>query len=341
MKDVEVPIVAIYLNRACPRGCPQCGISKQFKPRLSAEDWKRAFTICRDYYNTKFFLVLGIEPLLLGQDLVDIVDFWTKNDFFYALYSTSPKKLFEKWRQPLLDVGCNNWSCGIDAVPDVMPIRDSIVRSKVEDGISGMQWMGERGAQTFFVTTMTNDNLDYIPEIVTWCQNNLPRTMGCVNPLEFQDELHDETFDFFSKKSEIPELIIPKDRFEDVRNMSIQLEKIAYTKGYYIQNSIRHIRDIPYFYDTLNRRCNSIVGMGIDCDGSFRRCGYNKGVNIANYTVWDVPDQSEKIYDIWKRDALSCVGCHWSWVYSLEEQFNAVEYQSDFYTNRWKFEEGL
>jgi len=323
--------VAIYLNRNCVHNCPQCNIADGSRPPLPANKWAEVFDIFKDHYGTEFFLILGTEPLLLRDDLLVVLKEMTKRGLFYGFYSTSPPALFDKYKEALLDVGLNNYSCGIDGIADLMPVSD-IVKRKADWGIRGMQWMGERGVQTLALTTLTNENLSYVPQIMKWCQDNIPKCISCVNPVEWA---HDPTFDFFPPKDKMMDLVIPDDRKAEVEKMAEEVRKLCTVPGYYIQNTFRNLDMYPFQYNRLTYRCNGIIGLAVDCDGTLRRCGYNRGTEIAKYKVWDIPGRDKEIYDIWYEDALGCRGCFWSWTQSLEENFLSLIYGSSYYKNRW------
>lgn len=325
---MNIDTMAIYLNRDCPRKCPQCGISDKSKKPMSFEQWKDVFQICREYYGTKFFLVLGVEPLLLGEDFVKIVKWWNDNGFFYGLYSTSPKNLFDKYKHKLLDVGVNNWSCGIDAMPG---FPDSMTLKKSLDGMAGMKWMDKHGVQCFTVTTMTNINLSYVPDIIDWCHKEIPNSMNCFNPVEWKK---DDTFDFFTDKNFIEDLIIPDSRKWEVEFACEKIRRMSYTPGWQLQVSDSFLTKLPYHYQELDYICYGKVGMGIDVDGSIRRCGYNKGK--INYKIWDVPDKATEVYNAWEKDVVTCDGCFWNYIFVLQDDYESLIPMSNFYKKRWR-----
>ena len=328
MKNLtKIDTVAVYLNRDCPRKCPQCGISDSSKKSLGFEEWKDVFQIINDSYGTKFFLVLGVEPLLLGEDFVKLVKWWNDNSYFYGLYSTSPKNLFDKYKYKLLDAGVNNWSCGIDSMPG---FPKDMTLKKTLDGMSGMKWMDSHGVQCVTVTTMTNYNLSYVSEIIRWCHEELPNSLNCFNPIEWSQ---DETYDFFSSSESISNLLIPSSRKWEVKLVCEQVRKFCYIMGWQIQNVESFLTLLPDYFDKLNYPCHGSVGMGIDADGSIRRCGYNKG--RLTYSIWDVPKKADDIYTSWKKDVESCTGCFWNYIFMLEEDYESVIPMSKFFKKRW------
>lgn len=327
--------IALLLNRKCVHQCPQCNLIKDSHRRseLSVGQWKDVFSILGTFYNVKFYLVLGTEPLLLREKLVEIVRFWTKNKIFYGLYSTSPQPLFDEYKHKLLDVGLNNWSCGIDGLPGFD--NPEHVDVKVEDGLKGLIWMAEQGVQTMSVVTLNRSNLSYAAAILESCQENIKGGMACLNPIEWQ---HDETFDFFAKKENITDLLVPESARAEVWKLAQKIKAMAKRPGYKIQNCDRNLDIFHLVYDKLNYRCNGTVGMGVDTDGTLRRCGYCKGDAISKLSVWDIPKDPEYVYEIWYRDVLSCKGCFWSWVQGLEETYGVVLPDSEFYKKRWRKE---
>jgi len=322
--------VAIFLNRACPRHCIQCGISDNSVKPLSLDKWKEAFTILKETFKTKFFLVLGTEPLLMKDDLIELVRWYNDNDLFYGFYSTSPQPLFDQYKQRLLDVGLNNWSCGIDYLPEMVG-ADLITEKKVWEGYKGLQWMAERGVQTFTVTTVNNINLDLVPTIIETIQETIPGAISCLNPIEWK---HDEAFDFFSEKEKMKELVILPERHENVIRMVEEVLKLTRRKGYQIQNPDSHLLDFARYYYTLDYRCWGKVGIAIDCDGRFRLCGYNRGSLVREFYVWDLPKRRDEIEMCWRADAMNCKGCHWSYIHVLQDDFNALIPRSTYYQER-------
>jgi MoaA/NifB/PqqE/SkfB family radical SAM enzyme len=305
--NLELNSVAVFLNRDCVHNCPQCSLIRPGE-RLSVDKWKEIFDIFGTYYGVTFYLVLGTEPLLLKDDLVKIIKFWNDNKIFYGLYSTSPQPFFDDYKYKLLDVGLNNWSCGIDGLPG--HDNPDHVDKKISNGLDGLIWMSKQGVQTMSVVTLSNKNLSYADKIIEYCQENIKDGMACLNPIEWR---HNDTFDFFSTKEEIEDLVIPSSKWEEDRNLDIY-----------------HL-----LYDKLNYRCNGAVGMGVDVDGRLRRCGYNKGREISKYTVWDIPKDPEGVYNTWLRDVYSCEGCFWSWVQGLEESKQIMIAKSNWYISRW------
>lgn len=323
--------IALLLNRKCVHHCPQCNLIKEPRKELLVNEWKSIFDILGTHYNVKFYLVLGTEPLLMRDKLVDIVDFWTKNEIFYGLYSTSPQPLFNQYKDKLLEAGLNNWSCGIDGLFGYD--NPAHVNAKVFNGMAGLQWMADQGVQTMTVVTLNRSNLSYADKIIEWCQENIKGGMACLNPIEWQ---HDDTFDFFAKKEDMGDLIVTEQFRPEVKGLAQRIKAMAKRPGYQIQNSDKNLDIFHLVYDKLNYRCNGVVGMGVDTDGTLRRCGYCRGDEISKYSVWDIPEDPEFIYEVWYRDVLSCKGCFWSWVQGLEETYGVVIPDSEFYKKRWE-----
>ena len=107
----------IYLTRKCPMHCKYCAIrNSQLQEReLTVSEWKEAFDIFKSL-DCKFNLILGNETMMLGDGLVDIVKHLSETETNYALYSTSPTKLYNKLKEPLIKAGLKNLSSGFDSL---------------------------------------------------------------------------------------------------------------------------------------------------------------------------------------------------------------------------------
>lgn len=324
--------VSVFLNRSCPRNCPQCGLTQEKKKHLSIDEWIQTFQILNEELGVRFFLILGTEPLLFGDDLVKLIKWFTKNNLFYAFYSTSPPALFKKYREKLIDAGLTNWACGIDTLPG-KGWTDAITEKKTQEGIEGLIWMGERGLQTWTLTTVTNQNLQHVPEIVEWCQLNIPNVLSCVNPVEWR---HNDSFDFFARKEDMADMVIPAERHEEVIQMAEELFVLTRRPGFQIQNPDSYLLNYPRFYNTLNYVCNGVVGFGVDCDGSLRLCGYSKGAHTPKYFVKDLQTKKDEILMGGYEDAHNCLGCHWSYVSALQETYESLIPGTAYYTERHK-----
>jgi MoaA/NifB/PqqE/SkfB family radical SAM enzyme len=327
--------ISVFLNRDCPRNCLQCGIADHTKKPMSPTEWIEAFSIMKEAFQAKFFLFLGTEPLLFRDGILDMIRWLGREELFYGFYSTSPEPLFSQYREKLLEAGLNNWACGIDVIPGMFK-SDPITEAKAKDGLRGLLWMAERGVQTMIINTVSDVNLDYIPDIIEYCQEHIPGCLNCLNPVEWR---HDDRYDFFSKKEHMKNLVIPPEREPNVIRMVERVLQLTRRPGYQIQNLDRFLLEYKDHYSKLDYRCGGRIGPGVDCDGSMRLCGYCKGSRCPTWNVKDLrtPEKVEAFLRDWDLDVKDCIGCFWSYIYTLEDgYFEALTPRSKFYQERHK-----
>lgn len=326
--SVQFNTFTVFLNRDCPRNCPQCSISDGSRKAMSLEEWKRAFLLLKEKLGVKFFLILGTEPLLMKYDLVSLIGWFHNNKIVYGFYSTSPEPLFSRFKTQLVQAGLENWSCGIDMIPGMFA-KDPMMEKKAVEGLMGLSWMAHQGVQTLANTTITNANLDHIPDIIRYCQETIPGVVHTINPVEWR---HSEFFDFFSRKEDMEHILIPSERRCDVERMITRVLKMTREPGIRISNTDRHLLDIPKYFDRLDYNCRGKAGPSLDCDGTLRACGYYRGVSSPAYTVWDLAgDVHARAFKLaWRSDVANCTGCHWTFPYSMEE-FDAVLFRPGFF----------
>jgi len=331
---VKFEALTVFLNRDCPRGCLQCGLSDGSKRPLSIEKWKEAFQILYDLYGTKFFLFLGTEPLLLRGGLVDLVRWFAEHNLFYGFYSTSPEPLFTKYREVLLEAGLRNWSAGIDALPGMS--TDEATKKKVVESIQGLQWMANHGVQTFTVTTIHKRNLWVVPEIVGWLQKNVQGVLSTVNFIEWK---RTPEFDFFSTKEQMLNLMWDSSEVEreQVRSVMSRMGWLALQPGTHIQVPLGFFEAAHLHYDRLDDHCGGVLGPGVDCDGTLRLCGYSTGLNVGKWSVFDLVDQEKSLAfeRVWSEDLQACSGCHWVFHRVLRDDLRLLDPKSGIYQERW------
>lgn len=329
----QMDTVTVFLNRSCPRKCVQCGVTKpeNRKKELTIDEWINMFLLLKQELGVKFFLILGTEPLLFGYELIKLIEFFKRENLFYAFYSTSPEPLFSRYAQSLVDAGLTNWAAGIDTLPGKGWV-DDITEKKAKESLEGLKWMGSKGLQTWCLITVHNKNLSHIPEIIQYCADNVPNVLLCINSIEWA---HDNTFDFFSRKEEMPDLIIPDSRKDEVIDMLQTVLYMTRNQNIHLQNTDLGLIDWVNHYDKLDYVCNGLAGLALDCDGSLRKCGYSKGNLMPNYRIEDFLTEKEEILFNWYVDCYKCKGCHWSYITALQEGFETLVPNTPHYTDRW------
>lgn len=342
--------VSVFLNRVCPRKCPYCNVVDKEKEsrRLGVDDWKRGFDILLDQ-GFEFFLILGTEPLCMGNELVELVEFWSDRKMEYGLYTTSPFPLFGRYAERLIEVGLRNWSSGIDFIPEVyakvksrlstktvrlVEQESEILVSKAIDGLKGMKYMFSRGLEEqHCLITVSRMNIEFVPEMIEWLLDEFPSPSLRVaaNYVEYGGG----DFDFAFERKECAEYLVAE---EDKVVWDAFIDKI---RGISEERRLRIQTPLEYLYDwdymiNLDRKGNSLYcAIGVDCDGSLRKCGYRIGYEMLRYSVFDLPDRSEEIYSIWNKEIETCLGCYWVFPWMLEKVGREiVDYRSEYWRKR-------
>lgn len=323
--------ITLFLNRSCPRNCPQCGISDNSRKPMSVGEWKTALKRLRDLLQARFFLFLGTEPLLFKEGLIELVRWFTKERLFYGFYSTSPEPLFSKYKGALVDAGLNNWSAGIDTLPGQS--LDPITDKKTRESILGLQWMAAQGIQTHTLTTIHKKNLHLVPEILYWCQRNIPRVQSSLNFIEWK---RSPQFDFFSEQRDMKDFCWTGEEDMEVKRRMLQIFLLSRVENMIIQTPDSYLLNAHKHYLTLDQHCQGIVGPAVDCDGTMRLCGYSTGEKVKRWNILGLTmDNLPHFLEDWEQDLKECPGCHWIFQDMLSTDTRILNPQSGFHEERW------
>ena len=324
--------VTICLNRKCPRQCPQCGLADG-REGLGIRDWIKAISTLKRRLRAKFFLFVGCEPLMFGEDLLQLIRFLRDEDIRYGMYSTSPEPMFSHLRKGLIDNGLENWSSGIDCLPGDKDL-DHHTQRKVEDSIRGLIWMAERGVQTHTVTTVHRQNLDRVVDILLWCQDNIPGVQSSLNLIEWDRE---GGFDFFAPPEAMKSLLWTgtEEEKERVRRMAEGVVYLSRTEGMIIQTPDSYLIGLEERYTELGGCCGGVVGPAVDCDGTMRVCGYAKGEHCPSFDVMDLEYSLGSFLENWAMDLDDCPGCQWIFKDMLAGDTRILDPKSGFHQDRW------
>jgi len=315
----------VYLTRKCPRKCSYCKLrdSKLTNPELTKEQWVDAFYILKDL-GVNFNLILGNETWLLGEDLLYIME---RNKIPFALYTTCPEGLFEKYRDTFFRSGViDNLSCGIDY--PFFYLRKTLTEKgqfnndmelKSYTAWKGLLWTKEHYPQIDCQGTITISKYNYsmLSEIVEELHQS---DIFC--GLNFLHWDIDGKYDFFPKKEELQPFLL----VDSEKNI---LDK--YLKALPSNNSIQN-------YEMVKEDINRLSGMGwhcdgnpyggptIDSDGSCRCCGYRAGENTSQFSIFDLryPSNIKRWREAVIQDCKECPGCFWSypWMFHYWEKNN-------------------
>ena len=311
----------IYLNRDCPRNCSFCANKKSI-PSLSGEQWCIAFDKLRMIFDTKFFLILGIEPLMLDiNDLYKIVDYFKENpNLEYAFYTTAPESYLGKL-QLLFDRGLRNVSCGVDTLPWLPGPLQSKAKSAIK--IFDLAYKQPGVTEIHALITIQKYNIHLIRDIIEFLYARYPEKLHIgLNYIE-----HGDGDDFDFAPEDCPESFSESDE-KLLRSFSNSAKAIYADFSNIIQTPYEYIKDYKQAI-TLNRPCNMVIPC-IEADGSLRKCGYRTG----NFNI-NILDADIFVRNLYKDAVKVCKGCYWAYPYIVSTNNELVDYRSEVWRNKY------
>lgn len=347
--------VSMFLNRVCHRKCPYCNVvdRKLEKKRLSIEDWKLAFRIL-EVKGAKFFLCIGTEPLLMGDDLLELVKLWKRRNYEYGIYTTAPKDLVGKMLPLLISSGLRNWSSGVDFVPEVFEnVRCDLTKeclnlvesekeglvSKAIDGIEGMRLARDSRIKELHISiTISRMNIEMVPEIISW----LVKDLGVKLHIAYNYiEVGKRTLDFASSESRCLDYIFKEEDEEVFRSFIKKMVSLPKSDLLRIQSPIEYLDNWDKVLNLNLKADGYSCSLCVECDGTLRKCAYGKGKYVSQFTVFDLDSREYDIKEAWERDLSECLGCYWSLPFLVgREGVDAVDYRSEYWRSRDKFWRG-
>src|SRR3990172_6318021 len=165
------PVVSIfYLTRACNIDCSYCRIwDNHFPNELPLEKKLQAIRILWQHLQVGFFVVWGGEPMMLGDDLEEVVRYCKEIGARYAVCSNSILLTEERARR-LVCAGLQNWSISLDYI--TKHLRDPI-GAKSHKGLKDLHMLKAMGVPDLHATvTITKQNIDEVIPIVDYCQEH-------------------------------------------------------------------------------------------------------------------------------------------------------------------------
>jgi len=306
----------VYLTRQCPRKCDYCRLrdSNLENPELNTEQWLGVFEILHTI-GVDFNLILGNETWLLGGNLLEI---FQHNKVPYALYTSAPPKLFDKWQGQFFKGRIDNLSCGID-----WPI--SRLKYMSYDLMSDDEKKSYQGWKALMFTRKNFPHVDCQGTITVTRKNyghlfNTVKELSSIGVNVGINFIHwnkDGGFDFFPEGNEIEDLLLTKD-IDHKHFLRQEIHRTITAKGNMIQNREMFINDYGHMLYMDWHCCgNPYGGPTIDADGSLRLCGYRPGKRTSQMTIFDLQKNWGDWQNAIRNDALDCPGCGWSypWMY--------------------------
>jgi MoaA/NifB/PqqE/SkfB family radical SAM enzyme len=299
-----------YLTRKCPRKCDYCRLrdSNLKNPELKKEQWVGALSILKDL-GVDFNLILGNETWLLGEDLLYIME---RNQTPFALYTTCPENLFEKYRDLFFSSVIDNLSCGVDyplSYLEKLGYLSNDMEKKSYTAWKGLLWTREHYPNVDTHGTITINRSNKLLVLKTLEELTKYGIFTAINFIHWDKG----GFDFFPPRSEIEDLMLDPTYIP---------EGILQSPGL-LQNPQMFTKENIHLLIQMGWHClgDPYGGPTIDADGSLRCCGYRAGERTSKLTIFDLPNN----LDLWKRsvslDCFDCPGCGWSfpWQYKFWE----------------------
>jgi MoaA/NifB/PqqE/SkfB family radical SAM enzyme len=278
-----------------------------FPKELHVDQWKEAFKILKKL-NIAFNILLGGEPLLLGEDLIELVRFFKKEGISYAISSNS-NRLTETFAEKLISAGLSNWTVSLDVLGDI-PSLDIYSRIKSSKGLKALTFFKERGVKDLNAVIVVNKlNFQALPNIVKYLHEL--GVWSFITPLEWaKSDYYDFAAPFRILK---PFVLDEKDMMKFVEVMS-ELKRMKLS-GYRIHQDPDWFDALVKYAKNIDWKCSYPSSLTIDSDGSIRLCYRIKGPSLTKkWTIFDLEDESkhEKFLLDWRREKDKlCQGCLW------------------------------
>ena len=315
----------IYLNRDCPRNCSFCSNKKDMKS-LDGKQWCQVFDRLQDWFDTKFFLILGIEPLMLPEiDLKTIIDYFKeRTDLEYAFYTTAPYSYLAKLDR-LFKYGLRNASCGIDVLPKGSDSLHKKAKSAIR--IFDLASTYETVTEIHALITISKVNINEVPELIEYLVGRYGTTKKLHIGLNYIE--HSDGLDFDFAPERCPEAFSSSD-IELLRQFSNVMAEVYKQFGNFIQTPYDYIQNYESAI-TLDKHCNMVIPC-VDADGSLRKCGYRTGNFNSLNILSDLTKQD--IRNLYINEVSRCNGCYWAYSYIVANNNELVDYRSKTWKER-------
>ena len=316
------PVSVLYFNRYCPFRCPYCGIRKDdAKPEgeLSKEEWFDVFDYLKEEFGISFFLVLGNEPLYMGEKLLDILSFLNGRNYLYNFYTTFPDSIDKVFLDEVLKT-TRGVSGGIDVLFQNGKVPEDTIQ-KSRRVYTGLLYSKDVGVEDVLgLVTLGRYNVDQFVDVIKELSSN--EIFVGTNVLHYRPKGLNY-FDFFSEYSKYFAL----ERNELLRKqLEKVIEMIDSPLGKYIQFPKEYYRDIYLYGIEQGYKCRYGMGLiSVDSDGGLRVCGYRIFDNDYKVSIFDIMKDRDKLEEFinMKYESMKfCYGCFWglSWLIDYNEK---------------------
>ena len=311
MNEHNFLLSSTFLTRRCPLHCKYCSIREStIKSELTIEEWEAAYDIM-EKLKIPFNLIIGNEPLMLQDDLVELISFFNVRDIKYGIYTTFPEPLFSKYKNKLLRAGLENLSCGIDVIKSN---HNSDITTKSLRGLEGLKWGKEVGIPELHATvTISKLNVSTYPEVV-----DLLTSLGIWTEVNVIHYAKDEGYDFCPPIEKMKDLALTEEDLPELILTSEIMKRKVIEGKVMLHNVPEYFDDLVKFGLNLDWHCEIPAVLCVDADGSLRVCSYRAGDRVKKYSIFDLPESMESFIEDWKKDRDDCPGCFWSCWYHAE-----------------------
>lgn len=273
----------IFVKRSCPRACSYC-IAKDVRgdgDLMKPDQWIEALRILEDH-GVVFHLILGNE-LLSYPWRVELVQKLKEFHGRYAVYSTFPGKLAERWLDPCIEAGLYNISGGVDVWPG-LETGDHDVDRKSNAVLFWLSYALSRGVPDVQATiTIHRHNYDKLRPLLDICTKK-----GIWVGASLVEYSRDGRHDFYGPKHVMQDWLIPEDERGKFRDEMHQLAKEIRTGRWKMQvppSYFEEMGDREYAQEPWH--CSEPLLIHLEEDGNLRACNY-RGPLKEKHSVFEL-----------------------------------------------------
>jgi MoaA/NifB/PqqE/SkfB family radical SAM enzyme len=311
----------VFISRFCPRACSYC-LSRDVRGAghlLSPAQWAEAFHILEGH-GVVFHLILGNE-LFSYPDPVGLVKALKPFHGRYAIYTTFPPGLTERYLDDVIDAGVYNLSGGVDVHPGLLT-GDLHIDRKSDAVLYWLDYARKRGVPDVHATaTIHAKNYDKLEPLFDLCTK-----LGIWTAVSMVEASTDGKHDFYGTVEQMKDWLIPETESAKFRDTMYHLAEevrkgrwmMQVPPGYFEEAGDREVSREPW-------HCSLPTLIAIEEDGALRACGYRGGLD-QRYTVFDLRQGGgltmPEYIRLQQEKTRQCPGCGqgagWSYWYQSE-----------------------
>lgn len=317
MEQQQIMKAEVLLTRRCNLACKACNLIKETKSELSLAEWKEAFDIIYSDLGGDFIALYGGEPLMLGDDLIEIVRYlaeYRKDGKDFTVISNSIG-LTPDFMRRLMDAGLQSWTASIDGVVND-DCYDKYSMAKTNVGFNALIKFKEMGLRDCCgIFTITRKNIQSLPQVI-----DILSSHGIWTGFDFihynkgNDIIGHSRFN--SSREIIGEDVLFTEEDAPMIKEVLAIVKKMKKEGYMVFPSFEAIDKLsdPDISINLNWNCKYPASITLDCDGSLGCCDDYIGKNVGKWSIFDLKGRKgwKEFTDIYKQDVAKCYNCAWA-----------------------------